>query len=110
MRGLALGLGSRQAGLEVLDDHGALKFGKYAHHLEHGLARRRRSIEPLLVQVEIDALDAITLARRCRGGRVHPITWNGNKGVSALGAQSGVVDCVEGGVKNAPQRPFDFRH
>jgi hypothetical protein len=39
-----------------LPDHRALEFGKHAHHLEHGLARRGRRVETLLVQVEIDVL------------------------------------------------------
>jgi hypothetical protein len=47
---------TRQAGSDTLDDHGALELGEYAHHLKHGLAGRRRCVDPLLVQVQIDAL------------------------------------------------------
>jgi hypothetical protein len=38
----------------ALGDHGALELGEHAHHLEHGAARRRRGVKPLLVQVKLD--------------------------------------------------------
>ena len=31
-------------------NHGALELGKYAHHLKHRLAGRRRGVDPLLAQ------------------------------------------------------------
>jgi len=36
-------------------DHGALELGKHTHHLKHRLARRRRRVEPLLMQEQVDA-------------------------------------------------------
>jgi hypothetical protein len=36
-------------------DHGALELGKYTHHLKRRLARRRRRVEPLLMQEQINA-------------------------------------------------------
>ena len=46
---------SREAGVDALDDHRALKLGKDAHHLKHRFARRRGRIDPLLMQVQVDA-------------------------------------------------------
>jgi hypothetical protein len=53
---LALRLGAPESSLHPLHDHGPLELGEDAEHLEHGLASRRRGVEPLLVEVEIDAL------------------------------------------------------
>ena len=36
-------------------NHGALELGKHAHHLKHRLTGRRRRVEPLLVQEQVDA-------------------------------------------------------
>jgi hypothetical protein len=38
-----------------LDDHGALEFAEHAEHLEHRLTGWRAGIDPLLMEVEIDA-------------------------------------------------------
>jgi hypothetical protein len=53
---LPLGLGTFQARPDPLLDHGALEFGKDAHHLEQGVTAWRRRIHPLLVQIQINAL------------------------------------------------------
>src|SRR5579883_25076 len=53
---LALAPRPRQARFDALDDDGALELGENAHHLEHRFPRRRAGIEPLLMQVQIDAL------------------------------------------------------
>ena len=50
----ALGLGPRHAGHHALADDRALELGKYAEHLKHRLAGRRRGVEALLVQVQLD--------------------------------------------------------
>jgi hypothetical protein len=44
-----------QASAHPLLDHRPLELGERAHHLEHGLASRRRGVEALLVQKEVDA-------------------------------------------------------
>src|SRR3984893_18742744 len=46
----ALLTGARQARVDALADDAALELSKDAEHLKHGLARRRRRVEPLLVQ------------------------------------------------------------
>src|SRR5262249_48612641 len=45
---LPLAPGPRSA--DAFLNHGALELGKYAHHLKHRLACRRRGVEPLLAQ------------------------------------------------------------
>jgi hypothetical protein len=52
---LALILGPPQAGAHPLLDHRPLELGEDPHHLEHGLASRRRGVEALLVKEEVDA-------------------------------------------------------
>ena len=47
---LPLAPGPRKPGADSFLDHGALELGKYAHHLKHRLACRRRGVEPLLAQ------------------------------------------------------------
>ena len=47
--------GPCEACVDPLPDHGAFEFGKYAHHLEQGLAARRGRIDPLPVEVEMHA-------------------------------------------------------
>src|SRR5262249_23004713 len=37
-------------------DHCPLELAEHAHHLEHGLAGRRRRVQCLLMEVEINAL------------------------------------------------------
>jgi hypothetical protein len=46
----------RQPGHHSLPDHRAFKLGKHAKHLKHCSAGRCGGVEPLLMQVEIDAL------------------------------------------------------
>jgi len=46
----------RQARFDALDNHGPLELGKHAHHLKHSFASWCRRVDPLLVQVQIDAL------------------------------------------------------
>src|SRR5262245_56315473 len=45
-----------EPGEHALADHGALEFGENAHHLEHRLPGRRRGVDTLLMQEEVDAL------------------------------------------------------
>ena len=52
---LATGLGPSNARIHPLADHCALELGEHAHHLEHGLARRRRGVDALLMQEQVDA-------------------------------------------------------
>jgi hypothetical protein len=52
----AIGLGPAQAGHHPLADHRAFEFGEDAKHLKHRPPGRRRRIETLLVQEQIDAL------------------------------------------------------
>ena len=49
-KSLPLAPGPRKPGADAFLDHGALELGKYAHHLKHRLACRRRGVEPLLAQ------------------------------------------------------------
>jgi hypothetical protein len=51
---LALAYGPLKAGTDPFLDHGPFELGKYAHHLKHCLAGRRRGVEPLLMQVEVN--------------------------------------------------------
>jgi hypothetical protein len=46
----------RQPGVHALPIYASFKFRKYAQHLEHGLARGGRGIEPLLTQKKINVL------------------------------------------------------
>jgi hypothetical protein len=41
-------------GLHPLTDHGPLELGKDAHHLKHRLSGRRRRVDTLLVQKQLD--------------------------------------------------------
>jgi hypothetical protein len=52
---LPLAPGPRKSGADAFLDHGALELGKYAHHLKHRLAGRRRGVDPLLMQGKVDA-------------------------------------------------------
>ena len=52
---LAVRTGTRKPGHHPFADHGALKLGKDPKHLEHRLARRRGSVEALLVEEEVNA-------------------------------------------------------
>src|SRR4029450_1777633 len=47
---LPLAPGPRKPGADAFLNHGALELGKYAPHLKHRLASRRRGVEPLLAQ------------------------------------------------------------
>src|SRR5262245_54040341 len=49
---LAVRTGTRKSGQHPFADHGALKLGKDPKHLEHRFARRRGSVEALLVRSE----------------------------------------------------------
>jgi hypothetical protein len=40
---------------DAFHDHGALKFAEHAKHLKHRLSGWGAGIDPLLVQIEIDA-------------------------------------------------------
>ena len=52
----ALGAGAGETGMDALLDDGALEFGEHAEHLEQSAAARRRRIDTLHMQVEIDAV------------------------------------------------------
>src|SRR4029450_7576216 len=47
---LPLALGPRKPRADAFLNHSALELSKYAHHLKHRLACRRRGVEPLLAQ------------------------------------------------------------
>src|SRR5262249_51571219 len=51
---LAIGPRPLEASIDPADDHGPFELSEDAQHLEHGLARWRRGVDALLVQVEID--------------------------------------------------------
>jgi hypothetical protein len=53
---LALCPGLVQAGADPFADHRALELGEHAHHLEQRLAAGRGRVDPLPIQVEVDAL------------------------------------------------------
>src|SRR6516225_6950489 len=50
----ALVLGPPKPRADSFGDHRALKLRKHTHHLKHGLAARRRGVQALLVQEQID--------------------------------------------------------
>jgi len=50
----ALGLGPRHAGHHALSDDRALELSEDAERLKHCLAGRRRGVEALLMQVQLD--------------------------------------------------------
>src|SRR5262245_41633509 len=54
---LAIRTGTRKSGQHPFADHGTLKLGKDPKHLEHRLARRRGSVETLLVEEEVNACE-----------------------------------------------------
>jgi hypothetical protein len=51
---LALCLGPPEAGAHALLDDRAFKLGKDTKHLKHGLAARRRCVDALLMQEQVD--------------------------------------------------------
>jgi hypothetical protein len=51
-----IGLGPAQAGHDAFADHRAFELGEHAQHLEHGPSGRRRGVEALLMQEQVDAL------------------------------------------------------
>src|SRR5262245_56957399 len=53
---LAFLAGARQSSLHTRHDHCSLELAEHTHHLEHGLAGRRRCVQCLLMEVEIHAL------------------------------------------------------
>ena len=50
------GLCPCQPSHDTFPDHGAFKLGKHAKHLKHRAAGRRGGVEPLLMQIQVDAL------------------------------------------------------
>src|SRR5262249_1161635 len=50
----ALVLGTPKPSADSFCDHRAFKLGKNAHHLKHRLAARRRGVQALLVQEQVD--------------------------------------------------------
>jgi hypothetical protein len=52
---LALFYGPLKPGMDSLADHAALKLGKGAGNLKHKLSGRRRGVDQLLVEVQINA-------------------------------------------------------
>jgi hypothetical protein len=52
----AIRLGPAQTGHDAFADHRPFELGEYSQHLEHRPPRRRRRIEALLVQEQVDAL------------------------------------------------------
>jgi hypothetical protein len=50
---LALALGPRKPGADSLLNHRPFELGKYAHHLEHRLACRRRGVEAVPMQEQV---------------------------------------------------------
>ena len=53
---LALASGASETSLDALDDHRALEFAEHAQHLKHGAAGRSAGIQPLNMQIKINAL------------------------------------------------------
>ncbi len=51
----SLFLGPGEPGVDTLADHGALELCEDTHHLEQGLSSWRGGIDPLTVQVQINA-------------------------------------------------------
>ena len=47
--------GSGNAATDALNDHGPLELGEHAEHLKHRLAARDCRIEPLLMQIQVNA-------------------------------------------------------
>jgi hypothetical protein len=47
-------LGPPKPGADSFCDHGPLKLGEHAHHLKHCLTARRRGVQALLMQEQID--------------------------------------------------------
>src|SRR6516165_11441475 len=54
-KSFALVLGPPKPRADSFCDHRPLKLGKHTHHLKHGLAARRRGVQALLVQEQVDA-------------------------------------------------------
>jgi hypothetical protein len=50
----ALVLGPPKTSADSFCNHRALELGKHAHHLKHGFASRRRGVETLLMQKQVD--------------------------------------------------------
>ena len=48
-------LGALQPGIDARADHRALELGERTRDLEHELARWRRGVERLLIEVQVDA-------------------------------------------------------
>jgi hypothetical protein len=53
-KSFALVLGPPKPGADSFCDHRPFKLGKHAHHLKHGLSARRRGVQALLVEEQID--------------------------------------------------------
>jgi hypothetical protein len=56
-------LGSLQASVNARADHRPLELGEGPRDLEHELARRRRRVQVLLIEVQIDAAGLEVLSR-----------------------------------------------
>jgi hypothetical protein len=52
----ALGAGASETGMDTLSDNRALELGEYTEHLKQGAAGRRRGIDTLHMQIEIDTV------------------------------------------------------
>src|SRR5262249_13333619 len=53
-KSFSLILGSPKTSADPFCDHRPFKLGKHAHHLKHGLAARRRGVQALLMQKQVD--------------------------------------------------------
>jgi hypothetical protein len=68
-RAYAIGGRARHSGEDPLADHGPFELGEDTHHLEHRLARGRRCVESLLMQLEINAAPRrVSLSARTSSG------------------------------------------
>ena len=74
---LPLAPGPRKPGADAFLNHGTLELGKYAHHLKHRLACRRRGVEPLLMQEQVD-VEGMQLDRKATSSDYSPAPCGAN--------------------------------
>jgi hypothetical protein len=89
---LPLAPGPRKSGADAFLNHGALELGKYAHHLKHRLAGRRRGVEPPLQQLfPVPMFPYPAMIKGVLGVGIVPSNFTGATALTATGRASEIT-------------------
>ena len=89
---LPLAPGPRKSGADAFLNHGALDSAKYAHHLKHRLAGRRRGVEPPLQQLfPVPMFPYPAMIKGVLGVGIVPSNFTGATALTATGRASEIT-------------------